>query len=70
MCAEEKKEENTESKSAKAGCCAENFVGMFEGMKEFCGGKDKASACRERMKDMMSACCGTDAEGTSKKGCC
>lgn len=70
MCAEEKKEESTETKDSKAGCCPENFAGMFKGMKECCGGGDKTSVCLEKMKAMMETCCGTGAEGTSKEGGC
>lgn len=70
MCAEEKKKEGYETSSAKAECCSDNFKGMFEGMKGCFGGEDKMSACCEKMKSMMSACCGIGAEGTSKKGSC
>ena len=70
MCADEKKEEKSETKGATTGCSPENFAGMFEKMKECCGSDDNMSACFEKMKGMMNACCGTGAEETSKQGGC
>lgn len=61
MCAEEAKESCCKTESKGTASCLEKFAGMFESMHELCGCGDKPSDCRDKMKTMMSKCCGEGA---------
>jgi hypothetical protein len=65
MCAEKTKENGCDTESKGFDCCSESFAEMFEKMSGVCGCGDKMHDCSEKMKSMMSKCCGSQAERVS-----